>query len=133
MEVALQEARPGRKSEELVSYRFERLRLGLCIGLMQLLTDLGGDEDSAQVRDLLDSALFAKNVPEMDRVIQEKSNLFEELYTDLYVNPEAEDVLALFEETLAVSSKEEADAIIERALSLAQDLEFPSDENEHLG
>jgi len=133
LEVALQEARPGRKSEELVSYRFERLRLGLCIGLMQLLTDLGGDEDSAQVRDLLDSALFAKNVPEMDRVIQEKSNLFEELYTDLYVNPEAEDVLALFEETLAVSSKEEADAIIERALSLAQDLEFPSDENEHLG
>ncbi|MFC6997869.1 hypothetical protein [Rufibacter roseus] len=130
LEKALTEARPGRKSQEEVSFRFERLRLGIGISLMQLLTDLGGDEDSAMVRDLLEDALAAQNVAEIDATIQKKSFLFEELYTDLYVNTEAEEVLALFESTLGASSKEEADSIIASGFELAQNLEFPSQDED---
>ncbi|MBA9075753.1 MULTISPECIES: hypothetical protein [Rufibacter] len=125
---AFKDARPGRKSQEEISYRFERLRLGIGILLMQLLMDLGGDEDSQEVRDLLQQALAAGNVAEIDKTIQQKSHLFEDLYTDLYVNTEAEAVLALFEATLHASSKEEADEIIVEALDLAQDLEFDQED-----
>lgn len=128
LESALVEARPGQKSQELVSYRFERLRLGLGIALMQILTDLGGDEDSAVVRDLLEEALQARNIPEIDATIQKKSHLFEELYTELYVNPEAEEILSLFEETLAANTKTEMDQILEKALDVTQHLEFPEDD-----
>ncbi|MFB9864156.1 hypothetical protein [Rufibacter immobilis] len=124
LENALREARPGRKSQEEVSYRFERLRLGLGISLLQLLTDLGGDEESLQVRELLQEALQAPSVKAIDQAIQKKGHVFEDLFTDLYVNTDAELVLALFEETLNASSKEETDELIDRALSLAEDLEF---------
>ncbi|GGK67145.1 hypothetical protein ACD591_03050 [Rufibacter glacialis] len=130
LEKALQEARPGRKSQEEVSFRFERLRLSLGITLLQLLTDLGGDEESLQIRDLLQEALTAASVKEIDAIIQKQSHLFEELYTDLYVNADAEHILALFEETLNASSKEETDDLIDRALSIAEDLEFQDDEEE---
>ncbi|WP_207435845.1 hypothetical protein [Sabulibacter ruber] len=130
LEKALKEARPGRKSQEEVSFRFERLRLGLGITLLQLLTDLGGDEESAQLRNLMQDALQAQSVQAIDQIIQKKAHLFEELYTDLYVNADAEQVLALFEETLNASSKEETDDIIERALDLAEDLEFQDDEDD---
>lgn len=126
---ALREARPGRKSQEQVSFAFERLRLGVGILLMQLLTDLGGDEDSLQVRTLLEDALQASTVGEIDETIQQKSQLFEDLYTDLYVNAEAEIVLSLFEETLHATSQEEADNAILGALELTQDLELnPEDD-----
>ncbi|QHL87124.1 hypothetical protein GU926_06645 [Nibribacter ruber] len=124
LEEALQQARPGRLSQELVSFKYERLRLGIAITLLQLLTDLGGDQDSAEVRDLLIDALDAPNVQEIDKRIQKKGHLFEELYTDLYVNAEAEHVLALFERTLQASSKEETDELLEEALELAHDLEI---------
>ncbi|ALI97972.1 hypothetical protein [Rufibacter tibetensis] len=130
LEKALQEASPGRKSQEEVSFRFERLRLGLGITLMQLLSDLGGDEESNQVRDLLHEALGAASVQQIDGVIQKKSHLFEELYTDLYVNADAEHILGLFEETLNASTKEETDELIDRALEIAEDLEFQSDEDD---
>jgi hypothetical protein len=130
LEEALQNARPGRNSQETVGYRFERLRLGMGITLMQLLTDLGGDEDSALVQDLLEDALEAPTSQEIDRIIQQKSNLFEDLYTDLYVNQDAEQVLAMFEGTLNASSLEEADGIIARTLELLQDLEFQQDEED---
>jgi hypothetical protein len=132
LEEALQQARPGKMSQELVSFRFERLRLGIGITLLQLLTDLGGDEDSAEVRDLLQDALEAASVQEIDKRIQKKGHLFEELYTDLYVNAEAEHVLALFERTLESSSKEETDEVLEEALELAHDLEIQpgSDEDD---
>ncbi|WP_210463955.1 hypothetical protein [Rufibacter roseolus] len=130
LEKALQEARPGRKSQEEVSYRFERLRLGLGISLLQLLTDLGGDDESAQVRDLLQEALQASTVKGIDTVVQQKSYLFEELYTDLYVNADAEHILALFEETLNASSKEEIDDLLDRSLEIAEDLEFQGEEDD---
>ncbi|WP_192821507.1 hypothetical protein [Rufibacter sp. LB8] len=127
LETALKEARPGRQSQENVSFRFERLRLGLGITLMQLLTDLGGDEDSALVRDLLEEALAATSVEQIDKVIQKKSHLFEELYTELYVNADAEQVLALFETTLHATTQQETDQVITQTLQLAQDLEFHAD------
>ncbi|WP_210487007.1 hypothetical protein [Rufibacter aurantiacus] len=130
LEKALQEARPGRKSQEEVSFRFERLRLGLGISLLQLLTDLGGDDESAQVRDLLQEALLASTVKGIDTVVQQKSYLFEELYTDLYVNADAEHILALFEETLNASSKEEIDDLLDRSLEIAEDLEFQGEEDD---
>ncbi|GAA4315930.1 hypothetical protein [Nibribacter koreensis] len=130
LEEALQQARPGKLSQEMVSYRFERLRLGIGITLLQLLTDLGGDEDSAEVRDLLQDALDAANVQEIDKRIQKKGHLFEELYTDLYVNAEAEHVLSLFERTLESSTKEETDELLEEALELALDLEIQSGEDD---
>ncbi|WP_181305899.1 hypothetical protein [Rufibacter sp. XAAS-G3-1] len=129
LEDALKEARPGRKSQEEVSFRFERLRLGVGITLLQLLTDLGGDEESAQVRDLLQDALEATTVQGIDGVIQKKSHLFEELYTDLYVNADAEHVLALFEETLNASTKDEMDDLIDRSLDIAEDLEFQPEDD----
>ncbi|WP_125077611.1 hypothetical protein [Rufibacter latericius] len=130
LEKALKEARPGRKSQEEVSFRFERLRLGLGISLLQLLTDLGGDEESAQVRDLLQEALQATGVQGIDKVVQNKSHLFEELYTDLFVNADAEHILALFEETLNASSKEETDELIASALEIAEDLEFQDNDDD---
>ncbi|GAB2550336.1 hypothetical protein [Rufibacter soli] len=130
LEHALQAAQPGRKSQEEISFRFERLRLGVGIALLQLLTDLGGDEESAQVRDLMQEALQASSIAEIDKVIQHKSHLFEELYTDLYVNHDAEYVLSLFEATLNASTKEEMEDIIEKALEVAEDLEFQEDEDD---
>lgn len=124
LEQALRDARPGKKSQDEISFRFERLRLGVGIAFMQILTDLGGDEDSSLVRDLLEDALSAKNVAQIDDTIQKKGNLFEELYTDLYVNAEAEEVLSLFEATLGAQSKEEADQIISDGLELAHSLDF---------
>ncbi|AKQ46115.1 hypothetical protein TH63_11505 [Rufibacter radiotolerans] len=130
LEHALQTAQPDRKSQEEVSFRFERLRLGVAIALLQLLTDLGGDEESAQVRDLMQEALQATSIAGIDKVVQHKSHLFEELYTDLYVNHDAEYILSLFEATLNASTKEETDEIIEKALEVAEDLEFQADEDD---
>jgi len=127
LETALRNARPGRVSQEEVSFGFERLRLGVGILLMQLLTDLGGEEDSTQVRDLLENALQARSISQIDQTIQQKSHLFEDLYTELYVNAEAEMVLSQFEATLNASAKEELDDVIQEALDLALDLELNED------
>lgn len=118
-------------------FRFERVRLGVAMSLLKLLTDLGDHEESRRVLDVLHRALSARSVADIDTLITRDAKLFERLYTNLYVNDEGEQILHLFESTLDADTKDMMDAVIEEALALAQEIDFDAlhedddeDENE---
>ncbi|UPL48112.1 hypothetical protein [Hymenobacter sublimis] len=108
---------------ELV-YRFERVRLGVALALMKLLSDLGDLEESRRVLDVLHRALRAPSVAAIDATITKEANVFERLYTNLYVNEEGEQLLNLFERALDADSQPLMDDVIREALKLAPNLDF---------
>lgn len=116
------------KSAEL-SFRFERVRLGVAMSLLQLLADLGDHDESRQVLAVLHRALGARSTTEIDAVIQKEVKHFDRLYTNLYVNEEGEQLLHLFERTLDADSQPLMDGVIHEALAVAQELDFTSDDD----
>lgn len=105
-------------------FRFERVRLGVALALMKLLSDLGDSEEARRVLDVLHRALRARSVAEIDATITKEANVFERLYTNLYVNEEGEQVLGLFERALDADTQPLMDAVIREALLLAPKLDF---------
>ncbi|RSK47704.1 hypothetical protein [Hymenobacter rigui] len=107
-----------------ITYRFERVRLGVALALMKLLSDLGDLEEGRAVLDVLHRALKAPSVGAIDATIQKDAATFERLYADLYVNEEGEQLLHLFERTLDADSQPLMDDVIREALRLAPTLDF---------
>ena len=69
-------------------------------------------------------ALRARSTTEIDALIQKDAKRFERLYTNLYVNEQGEQLLHLFESTLAADSQPALEGVIREALALAQQLDF---------
>jgi len=113
-----------------LSFRFERVRLGVAMSLLQLLADLGDHDESRQVLAVLHRALGARSTTEIDAIIQKEVKHFERLYTNLYVNEEGEQLLQLFERTLDADSQPLMEDVIQEALALAQELDFTQDDED---
>ncbi|GGE94728.1 hypothetical protein [Hymenobacter cavernae] len=114
-----------------LAFRFERVRLGVAMSLLKLVADLGDHEESRRVMEVLHKALRARSVADIDATITRDAKLFERLYTNLYVNEEAEQLFNLFERALDADTKPMMDDIIAEALDLASELDFEaSDEDE---
>jgi len=113
-----------------VSFRFERVRLGVAMSLLQLLADLGDHDESRQVLAVLHRALGARSTTEIDTIIQKEVKHFERLYTNLYVNEEGEQLLHLFERTLDADSQPLMDGVIQEALALAHELDFTQNDDD---
>ncbi len=126
---------PGAGPDEL-SFSFERVRLGVAMALLQLLIDLAGIEDPedeagsdadappdeavAALRVLHLALREARSPADIDRIIGQEADIFEKLYTDLYVNDHGEQVMLLFERTLNADTRRDLDRCLTEAAQLAQ-------------
>lgn len=126
------------KANEEVGFRFERVRLGVAIALIKAYSRLADNEGATDVLHLLLEAVKAKNTREIDKIIQKKIALFDNLYHEIFVNEEREHLLALFEQTLDATAKEELDELILEGLEAIQSIDFDAaqqnegDDNEPL-
>ena len=123
---------PGTPAHEL-SFAFERVRLGVAMALLQLLLDLAheahantdhapdphDDEAAAALRVLHHALREARSPHDIDRIIGAEADIFERLYTDLFVNEAGEQVLLLFERTLSADTRRELDQCLSEAAKLA--------------
>jgi hypothetical protein len=119
------ENKPG--YDENLAFTFERLRLGIGASLIQVFASLTDDPGSPKVVELLFKALKAKNVEEIDKVMHEGVAIFENLYSDVFINPAREKVLGLFEKNLEADSRPSINAILREALSLLDEINFSAD------
>jgi len=106
--------RPG----DNLHFKFEKVRLGVAIALMQVFYEMSEDDDSLQVLEALKQAARATSIAQIDAEINKKIKAFDKLYQDLFINEEGEMLLGLFERTLSADSKQELDSIIAEALKL---------------
>ena len=112
-------------------FRFEQVRLGLAMGLLKLVSELGDHDESRQVLDVLHRALSEARSPEdIDRIIGRDARLFDRLYENLYVNEEGEELLNLFGRTLDADAPELLEDIAQEAVDLARTLDFSPEEED---
>ena len=111
-------------------FRFEQLRLGLAMSLLKLLADLGDHDESRRVQDVLHRALEQSRTPQdIDRLVSRDARLFDQLYNNLYVNEQGEELLNLFGRTLEADAPTLLDAIAREGVALARTLDFSTDED----
>ena len=108
------QARPG----DQLHFKFEKVRLGVAVALMQVFSDMADDEESRQVLQVLKQAAQAGSIAQIDAIINKNMKAFDKLYQDLYINDEGQMLLELFERTLHADSKAEMDGIIAEGLKL---------------
>ena len=112
-------------------FRFEQVRLGLAMGLLKLVSELGDHAESHQVLDVLHRALGEARSPEdIDRIVGREARLFDRLYENLYVNEEGEELLNLFGRTLDADAPELLEAIAQEAVDLARTIDFSPEEED---
>jgi hypothetical protein len=112
-------------------FRFEQVRLGLAMGLLKLVSELGDHHESRAVLDVLHRALNEARSPEdIDRIIGREAKLFDQLYANLYVNEEGEELLNLFGRTLEADAPELLEDVAREAVALARTIDFNSDTDE---
>ena len=112
-------------------FHFEQMRLGLAMGLLKLVSELGDHDESRQVLDVLHRALREDHSPEdIDRIIGREARLFDQLYNNLYVNEQGEELLNLFGRTLDADEPELLEAVAQEAVDLARTLDFDDDDDE---
>ncbi len=112
-------------------FRFEQLRLGLAMSLLKLLADLGDHDESRRAQEVLHRALEQSRSPQdIDRIVGREARLFDQLYDNLYVNEEGEELLNLFGRTLEADAPELLDEIARQGVALARTLDFGTDEDE---
>ncbi|MCC9166097.1 hypothetical protein [Pontibacter harenae] len=119
----------GRVTDEL-HFSFEMVRLGVAIAFVKVLVRLADNENTHEVLQLLQQAVKAKSVKEIDKTIQPKVALFDNLYHEIFVNEQREEILALFEGTLDAGSKEELDELMLEGLALLQEIDFNATSDE---
>ena len=108
---------------------FEQMRLGIALALMQLLGELGDSHESRAVLALLRRALAEAQTPaDIDRIVGREARLFDELYDNLYVNEQGEELLDLFARTLDAQAPVELEDLTIEAVALAQNLDFSQNE-----
>ena len=122
-------ASSGRATEEL-NFRFERLRLLVAMAFVKAIIRLSHNEKSKEVLDVLQESLKARNTKEIDKVIQKKIDLFDQLYHEIFVNEQREQILGLFEQTLDADSKEELDELIFEGAELLQEVDWQANEQD---
>lgn len=138
LEQALKASRLNQnKPSEEIGFRFERVRLGVAIAFIKAYARLADNEGAKDALQLLLEAVKAKNTREIDKIIQKKIALFDNLYHEIFVNEQREHLLALFEQTLDATSKEEIDELILEGLETLQEIDFEAakhdeDDNEPL-
>jgi hypothetical protein len=107
------------------SFRFEQWRLGVAMSLLRLLGDLGDHEEARRAADVLHRALSTANSPQdIDKQIGKENKLFEQIYTNLYVNDEGEALLDLFARTLDADAPDLLAQVEDEAVQLANTLDF---------
>lgn len=112
-------------------FRFEQVRLGLAMSLLKLVSDLGDHDESRQVLDVLHRALSEARSPEdIDRLVGRSARLFDQLYDNLYVNEQGEELLNLFGRTLDADAPELLADVAQEAVTLARTLDFDADESD---
>ena len=122
---------PDARPDEL-SFAFERVRLAIAMALLQLLLDLAHEahpddhepdptDEAAVALGILHHALREASSPaDIDRIIGAEADVFERLYTDLFVNDDGEAVLLLFERTLQADTRRDLDRCLTEAARLAE-------------
>lgn len=116
-----------RKVSGELHFYFEKIRLGVAIALMQIFTDLGGDETSSKVLEVLKKAAKTTSVSQIDTIIQKESKVFDKLFQNLYTNIEGELILDLFARTLEADSRKEMNQIVKETLQALENLDFPDE------
>jgi len=107
------------------SFRFEQWRLGVATSLLRLLADLGDHDEARRAADVLHRALSTARSPEdIDKQIHKESKLFDQIYTNLYVNDEGEALLDLFARTLDADAPDLLAQVNDEAVDLARELDF---------
>ena len=108
-------------------FRFEQWRLGVALSLLRLLGDLGDHDEARRAADVLHRALNTATSPqEIDKQIGKENKLFEQIYTNLYVNDEGEALLDLFARTLDADAPDFLGQVEAEAVDLARELDFES-------
>ncbi|RZL11305.1 MAG: hypothetical protein EOO62_12450 [Hymenobacter sp.] len=106
-------------------FRFEQWRLGVATILLRMLADLGEHEEARRAADVLHRALNTAQSPaDIDKQIHKENKLFEQIYTNLYVNDEGEALLDLFARTLDADAPDLLAQIEYEAVDLARELDF---------
>ena len=106
-------------------FRFEQWRLGVATSLLRLLADLGDHDEARRAADVLHKALSTARSPEdIDKQIHKESKLFDQIYTNLYVNDEGEELLNLFARTLDADAPDLLAQVEAEAVYLARELDF---------
>ena len=106
-------------------FRFEQWRLGVATSLLRLLSDLGDHDEARRAADVLHRALnTAQSPPDIDKQIGKENKLFEQIYTNLYVNDEGEALLDLFARTLDADAPDLLAQVQQEAVDLARELDF---------
>jgi len=107
------------------AFRFEQWRLGVATSLLRLLADLGEHDEARRAADVLHKALSTARSPEdIDKQIHKESKLFDQIYTNLYVNDEGEALLDLFAHTLDADAPDLLAQVTDEAVDLARTLDF---------
>jgi hypothetical protein len=114
-------------------FRFEQWRLGVAASLLRLLADLGDHDEARRAADVLHRALNTAQSPaDIDKQIHKENKLFEQIYTNLYVNDEGEALLDLFARTLDADAPDLLAQIEYEAVDLARELDFEArNEDDH--
>ena len=112
-------------------FRFERWRLGVAASLLRLLADLGDHAEARRASDVLHQALrTARSPDDIDQQIGREAKLFDQLYTNLYVNDDGEALLDLFARTLDADAPSLLAQVQAEAVDLARDLDFEAEADE---
>jgi hypothetical protein len=116
---ARQRSSPGQGGAgDQLHYKFEKVRLGVGIAIMQVFSDMADDDESRKVLQVLKEAAQATSIAQIDAIINKNMKAFDKLYQDLFINNEGQMLLELFERTLHADSKIEMDSIIAEAIKL---------------
>jgi hypothetical protein len=120
-----------RASAREQSFRFEQWRLGVAMSLLRLLGDLGDHDEARRAAAVLHKALSTAQSPQdIDQQIHKENKLFDQLYTNLYVNDEGEALLDLFARTLDADAPDFLAQVEAEAVDLARELDFEAHDDE---
>ncbi|QKG53605.1 hypothetical protein [Hymenobacter sp. BRD67] len=112
-------------------FRFEQWRLGVAMSLLRLLGDLGDHDEARRAAEVLHRALNTAHSPqEIDKQIGKENKLFEQIYTNLYVNDEGEALLDLFARTLDADAPDLLAQVQAEAVDLARELNFDEEDDD---
>ncbi len=107
------------------AFRFEQWRLGVAASLLRLVADLGDHDEARRASDVLHRALSTARSPEdIDKQIHRETKLFDQIYTNLYVNEEGEALLDLFAHALDADAPDLLAQVTDEAVDQARQLDF---------
>lgn len=118
------------KAKEELNFRFERLRLLMAQAFVKAFTRLSNNEQSKDALEVLQEALQARSTKEIDKVIQKKIAVFDQLYHEIFVNEQRDQILDLFEQTLDAGSKEELDDLLFEGVAFLQEVDWEANEED---